>query len=320
MKRLLRYLGLLLLSGSFLLAPAYAHAETSALETAEQVVVIERADTVEVIFGFSTGAAPTTTLVVPVPGRPAASVVGDGAPLFAYLAEVTRPAIRVEPRYIIGIPPFVDPAPTALPVPNAPPLPRADIRAYTADDPRTLVDWLAVHELVLGAGDQTTLTAHLDAGGTVLIVTFAEALNADALPALQLSYSGAAPQINPASAPFDLFVLAAGRRAAASLETLYAGPASELEPAPPVDLLPLFAADMYVTHLRSSEPYTAAITLQAAPTDEPLRRTSVVQEDIYLFERSSTLIGLGLIACLSMLALVGAVAMRRRLDAISPDS
>ncbi len=329
MKLCIYQFGLLALLLSMLIFPVAIRAQAGmplVPIVAEQALLIDHGDQVELIISFTVAAAgPNAVILLPVPGAPTAAPFPEGAQLLDYLAEATRPVIQVEPRSILGIPPLNSPAPTATPSP-VPAVPGAlyQVVTFAPTDAGQLADWFVANNVLLAAADQGVLNAHTAAGGGIVALTFSEPLPAGRLLPLQIRYSAGEPTYSRTAAPvpLDLFVLASGRSAAAGFETFYAGPIAELADLPPT-LSALLPAAAYLTHLHNSgvtSISSAGITLQPAISAAPLRRTLIVQEEIYLFERSSTTIGLGLVACTSLLALVGAVAMRRRLDAINPDS
>lgn len=322
---------LLTLLLSALFVPVKAHAQTPGAHTlpvVEQALLIDHGDRSELILSFSVPAAAESVVMVLTPGTPAATTFPNGADLFAYLAEATRPVTQVEARYIIGLPPLSAATPTVTPsAQRSPAAGSLSLTTFASVDAGSLSDWLAANRFTLTSAEQATLQSHTTAGGSVVALAFVGPLPGGTLPALQISYPAvgvAYPHIlGVAVAPVDLFVLADAQRAAADLELYYAGPTAELNPVPPADVRSLLRSASYLTHLHGSAnpaPSAVGILLQPAPAAAPFRRTRIVREDVYLFERSSTIIGLGLVACTSLLALAGAVAMRRRLDAINPDS
>jgi hypothetical protein len=321
-----RFVLLLTLVGVLLLPPpARAQAPAPPVRLlAEQALLIEHGERVELIVSLTVAVDAPAVVLVPVPGASIVTAFADGAQLFTSLAAVTQPLTQVEPRYVLGLSP-VNP-PTAIVAPtDAPPLaPQSFAFAtYTAGERAPLAAWGAERLLLLTATEEAQLAEHTAAGGG-LVALMLDADIQGALPALQIVYPAetatyARPLGAAATPALDLFVLAAGRRTATDTATHYAGPLEEIAALPPVGQQQL-AFPGYLTHLHQPASSPAlAVTLQAAPSDIPFQRTQVVQEDIYLLQRSSTAIGLGLVACTSLLALVGAVAMRRRLDAINPD-
>jgi hypothetical protein len=325
----MRQFAVLLLFCSVMLFPLPTDAQSPEQFSSEQALLIEHPDRIELILGFTRAAvASNTGILVLAPSAPTASIFTDGAHLFAYLAEATRPAKDIKTRYVIGLPPLDPPAPTALPAPPAaPPAASARLVTYAAGDPVALPDWLTTHRVPLSVAEQAVLEAHLAAGGGLVLLVAPDAALAHSLIAVRISYATAAPGypavLGAAPGALDLYVLADGRRTASSFATYYAAPTTQLDPAPPAALRQLIASDAYLTHLHSAETTPSGfgtIAVEHAASNAPLRRTAVVQEDRYLLQRFSTAIGLGLVACASLLALVGAVALRRRLDAISPDA
>jgi hypothetical protein len=317
---------LLTLVGVFLLPlPARAQAPAPPVRLlAEQALLIEHGERVDLIISLTVAVDAPAVVLVPVPGASTVTAFADGAQLFAALAQATQPLAQVEPRYVLGLP-SVNP-PTAIVAPtDAPPLAPQSFAfaAYTAGERAPLADWVAERRLLLTATHEAQLAEHMAAGGGLVALMLDTGVQG-VLPALQITYPAeTATYVRPlgaAAAPaLDLFVLAAGRRTAADVATHYAGPLGERAFLPPVVQQRLAFAG-YLTHLHQPASFPSpAVTLQTAPSDAPFQRTQVVQEDIYLLQRSSTAVGLGLVACTSLLALVGAVALRRRLDAINPD-
>lgn len=326
MKLPLRSIALLLCLCSLLCAPLSVRAQAPAPRSAVQALLINHDDRVELILALGREAAALAgPMLVATPGTPTVEAFPDGAQLFAYLAEATRPVTQVEPRYVVGISPLPGPGatPPTIVDAGAEPLP-VTILTYAAGDPLPLADWVTTHQLPISPAEQLDLAAHLASGGGIVALELHAPLSAGTLPAVRISYAAEpiVPQVlGDAAQSLDLFVLAAGRQTAPQLETYYAGSMAELDPPPPPALLPLFRSNTYLTHLHSADIIATAspIAVQPAVDNTPLRRTELVQEDVYLFDRSSTAIGLGLVACTSLLALMGAVALRRRLDAINPD-
>jgi hypothetical protein len=317
---------LLTLVGVFLLPlPARAQAPAPPVRLlAEQALLIEHGEQVDLILSLTVAVATPAVVLIPVPGASTVTAFADGVQLFASFAEAAQPLTQVEPRYVLGLPPVNTPPPSIPPVDALPLAPQPyTIATYTAAERAPLAAWVAEQRLLLTSDHAAQLAAHAAAGGG-LVALVLDAGVQGVLPALQITYPAeTATYVRPlgaAAAPaLDLFVLAAGRRTAADVATHYAGPLGERAFLPPVVQQRLAFAG-YLTHLHqpASSP-SPAVTLQTAPSDAPFQRTQVVQEDIYLLQRSSTAVGLGLVACTSLLALVGAVALRRRLDAINPD-
>lgn len=282
-------------------------------------------------------AAPDAAVLFPVPAAPeAVDQPAGGAALFAYLAEATRPLVRTEQRARWGFRDEGDGAAGGAPPAGVDVLGQEVIGGYevarlAADDAGALEAWLAENRYSLPPAAGPILAAYVAEGWAFVAVKLAASAPAGSLDPLRISYTS--PErvypmrlgaLSDMPVSVDLYVLDAGRAESASMETAYAGPAAALDPAPPPELAAIFDGAAYLTRLRARELDPAALTADfvvgRAASDEPYREEIVVYEDLYMLEEApGVFFAMACLVAITPLSLIGALAIRRRMDAIAPD-
>lgn len=305
--------------------------------TSEQALLVvdgERQQLVATV-GLS-DAAPDAAVIFPVPAAPeAVDQPAGGDELFAYLQEATRPLVRTEQRVRWGFR-GDEAVGGAAPARGVEVLGREVIGGYevarlSADDAGALDAWLAEHGFTVPPGAAPILAAYVAEGWSFVAVKLADAAPEGSLAPLRISYSSP-ERVYPirlgalAGMPVsvDLFVLDAGRAEAPPMETTFAGPVAALDPAPPAALAPLFGDAAYLTRLRARELDPATLTTDfavgRAPSDEPFREEVVVTRDVYMLEEAPGIFfAMACLVAITPLSLIGALAIRRRMDALAPD-
>jgi hypothetical protein len=239
-------------------------------------------------------ALPQARIILPLPAEATATIWPDGAPLLDYAATVSGAA--------------------------TPPDATAEALGYTLTPftaPSTALDgWLTQYAPALTPDEHAALTAHHAAGGTLLALRLTDTQATGDLIPLRIQYT--APAQIPAHAPtmravpLDLFVLSTQRMTAPELRTRFAMPLALLElPAP--HAFAAYPTITYLTHLSGRSSADVRL-LSAAESNEPVAASRSPRT------RPTTMIGLSLIFCMSVLALSMAVGLRRRFDAISPET
>lgn len=280
------------------------------------------------------GAESDAAVLFPVPAAPeAVDQPAGGGELFAYLAEATRPLVRTERRMLWGFRDQQDGvgAPAGgVNVLGEDVLGGYQVARLAAEDGAALRTWLDTNGYSLPPAAQPIIEAYVADGWSFVAVKLA-AGGAGSLDPLRISYTSE-QRVYPlrlgalADAPVsvDLYVLDAGRAEATELQTAFAAPVAALDPAPPAALAPLLGEADYLTHLRvrALDPggITDDVVVRAAPTDEPFRDEIVEVEEVYMLEQAPGIFfALACLVAITPLSLIGALALRRRMDAIAPD-
>lgn len=273
---------------------------------------------------------PDAAVIFPVPGVPTVDQPAGGENLFAYLDEATRPLIRREQRLVWGRDQgeTVGGAPPGVSLLGREQLGAYDVARLAADDAGALQGWLAENGYSLPTAAEPILAAYIAEEWSFVAVRLAENAPDGSLAPLRMSYD--APELvyplrlgalSDRPVAMDLYILADRRMSVDGLETVFAGLAAGLEPAPPAELAPLLADAPFLTRLRSSgiDPagITGDLTATPAPNDQPFRAEQVVYENIYLFSGAPLLF---LVICLSVLfsslAVTVSIIVRKRIDTL----
>lgn len=275
-------------------------------------------------------AAPDAAVVFPVPGEPQVDQPPGGDQLFAYLQEATRPEVRREERLVWSISDeTTGGAPAGAQLLGRETIGGYDVARLAADDGAALGDWLADNGYQLPADAAPILSGYAADGWHFVAVKLANAAPDGSLAPLRFSYTADRPvyptrldALGDDAAALDLYVLSSGRTQVDALTTVFAGPASALDPAPPAALADLIGA-RYLTRLRGDalDPasLSADLTVAPAPDDTPYREVLTIYDEVTIFQRTGLIVGLFCVASGSSMAIAIAIGMRRRLDSISPD-
>ena len=279
-------------------------------------------------------AAPDAAVLFPVPGTPQVDQPTGGAALFDYLAEATKPTVRVERRPRWGFPPdegATGGAPAGVSLLGEQLLGGYQVARIAADDAGALQSWLDTNGYSVPEAVRPILAAYVAEGWSFVAVKLADAAPDGALDPLRISYESAELRypmrlgaLSDRPVGVSLFVLAANRVASERMETAFAGPTATLDPAPTAEIAALLGPAPYLTHLRARELAPESLTedfeLARAPTDEPFREERVEVEEVYLLsEAPGIFFALSCLVAITPLSLLAALAIRRRMDAIAPD-
>jgi hypothetical protein len=205
------------------------------------------------------------------------------------------------------------------------------VARLAASDAGALQNWLDAHGYSLPAAARPILDDYVAEGWSFVAVKLAEAAPSGALSPLRISYASddirypmrlGALAAQPVSV--SLFVLATGKMTNERMELHFAGPLSTLEPAPPPELAALLGTTAFLTHLRATELEPASLSadfaIAPAADNQPFRAERVVVEELYMLsEAPGIFFALVCLVAITPLSLLGALAIRRRIDAIAPD-
>jgi hypothetical protein len=273
---------------------------------------------------------PGAAVIFPVPGIPEVEALSSDT-LFSFLAEVTRPLERAEEQLVwrssegaVG-----GAAPGGVNILGQEIVGGYSVARLQADDPSALQTWLDENGYRAPEGAAPILRAYTDAGWAFVAVKLAPNQNAaGALKPLQIAFDSR-EIVYPmrlgalADQPIDvlLYVLADHRVDIPGMETQYAGPVTQLDRAPPVELASIFAAP-YLTKLRNSaiapRTLTADFVARPAASDEPFRKVTVRTIYVDVWSRMALPIaGLVLVILTSAVALGFALGLRRRMNQIA---
>lgn len=304
--------------------------------TREQALLIVDGERQQLLISVDlSDAAPDAALIFPVPAAPdAVDQPAGGEGLFAYLQAATQPLVRTERRVRWGLrrdEAAGGAAPAGVDVLGREVIGGYEVARLAADDAGALNAWLVENGYSLPPAAGPILAAYVAEGWAFVAVRLADAAPEGSLAPLRISYTSP-ERVYPlrlgalagAPAGVDLFVLDAGRVEAPPLETAFAGAVSSLDPAPPPAVAALFGDAVYLTRLRAREldpaTLTADVAVGRAATDEPFREEVVAVEDVYLLEEAPGIFfAMACLVAITPLSLIGALAIRRRMDAIAPD-
>ncbi len=326
----------LLLSG--LLFPAYAQAYGESRQVqmpSAQVLITYTAGYQETITSFYLdNLSAQSVLIFPVPGQPEVDQLSAGMELFTYLEAATRPVEQVVERLVwertsTTIAPTSE-ATAALREPDL--LDDYAITLLPDTGSHTLNTWLETHNYTLPAEMQPTLDAYHERGWQFVLIQLTDDAASDGVLApLRLRFATdqivyPLPLSNRAYQPLTLrvYLLTYQRMLMEPLETVYAGPVTQLDPPPPAHLAHQVTQAPYLTTLYATalDPQTVLTDLVAhtAPTNESYRKVVTVYEEIPLRQQSGILLALFCLVIMNLVTITVALSFRRRFEAISPDS
>lgn len=271
-------------------------------------------------------------IVFPVPGIPEVDQPPGSADLFAYLDEATRPIKRFVSRVVwdSGVTEGAAPA-GAVDVLGREIIGGYDVARLAANDAQALDRWLDANGYALPAGASAILDAYVAEGWKFVAVKLADqTVTAGALAPLRLSFAtdsivypmrlGA---LSTQPLAVDLYVLSSGRVTIDCLETTYAGPVDQLDPAPPATLEPLLSGAPYLTRLRvfalDPSSLTTDFVARPAPDNEPYRAVETIYTEIRPSESYGILAALCCLTLVSVFSVGIGFSFKRRFDTISPD-
>jgi hypothetical protein len=328
---------LTLLAALAALAPGAARACGMPFEASiahEQALLIVDGERQQLITSLDLrDAAPDAAVVLPVPGIPEQVDQPAGADaLFPYLREATAPLVRTETRLRLGTrgDGSAGGAPGGVALLGAETIGGYDVARLAADDAGALQAWLDANGYSVPPAAAPILDDYVADGWSFVAVKLAQSAPNGSLAPLRVSYRSdrlVYPMRlgvhSEQHGSVDLYVLAANRVTAPTMTTRYAGPSALLDPAPSAELADLFASAPYLTWLSAPPPDPAAppsdAALQAAPSDEPYREEIVRYDDIYIFDGAlGVFLAIICLTGLTPLSIVIALALRRRIYAISP--
>jgi hypothetical protein len=278
-------------------------------------------------------AAPDAAVILPVPGLPEeVDQPAGGEALFDYLGEATAPLVRTERRWRLGSSDGMSAgsAPGGVAVLGQETIGGYDVARLAADDASALQAWLDENGYSVPPEAAAIIDSYIAEGWSFVAVKLAQSAPNGSLAPLRVSYQsdkfvypmrlGALSEHHGA---VDLYVLAANRVTAPTMSTRFAGPSAALDPAPSAELASLLAAAPYLTRLSAPPPTPGApsgdAALQAAPSDEPYREETVLYENVYIFDGAlGVFLVIVCLAGLTPLSIVAALALRKRIYAISP--
>lgn len=280
------------------------------------------------------GAGHAAAVIFPVPAEPeAVDQPAGGEALFPYLRDATQPTVRTERRMRWGFPQpgAVGSAPDGVRILGQETLGGYEVARLAAADAGALQAWLDANGYRIPPAAEPILAAYIAEGWGFVAVKLADAAPDGSLAPLRISYTSERRvyplrlgALSDRPVGVDLFVLDAGRAEADRFTTAFAGPVAGLEPPPPLDIAAMLGAAPYLTRLRTAglDPatLTADLTLQRAASDEPFREEIVVYEELYMLDEAPGIFfALACLVMITPLSLIGALAIRRRIDAIAPD-
>ncbi|NNJ10173.1 DUF2330 domain-containing protein [Chloroflexales bacterium ZM16-3] len=279
-------------------------------------------------------ANPNAAVIFPVPATPTVDQPAGGDELFPYLIDATRPLVEQKDRYVWRVRED-DTVGAGAPPPGVSVLSQQILGGFAvasldAADPQALQAWLGQNGYTLPAAADLILAAYVREGWKFVAVKRSAGDREGALSPLRISYEADSlvypmrlGSLSDRPVGVELFVLGDHRSEVSALTTTFAGPLDSLAPAPSGDLADLLAGAPYLTRMRSAELDPASLTadfvIGQAASDEPYREIVTVYQDISFAERYAIM---GIFLCLAAFSPVSfmlALAIRRRLRAISPD-
>ncbi len=217
-------------------------------------------------------------VVLPVPGVPEVAAIEKGDPL-TYLDEATQPPPEVsagsgEDGATAGAAPPVD-------VIGREQIGGYDVTRLASSDPKALDAWLDENGYAVPEGAGPIFDSYIRQGWKFVAIRLAPGSEGRLKP-LRVSFDADIP-IYPmrlsqlSSRPIDLtlYTLADGERQVEGLETVWSGPVTALDPAPPPELADLFAQGNHVTRLEVDE--AAPESFQTDLVIEPLTEAEAAE-------------------------------------------
>lgn len=205
-------------------------------------------------------------VVLPVPGEPRVEAIAHGDPL-AYLDSTTAPAGEVGAAAGSGA--------TAVEVIGREQVGGYDVARLRAGDSGALDSWLGRNGYALPGGAEPILADYIDRRWSFVAIRLAPATEGRLKP-LEVSfrtdrvvYPMRLEQLATDPVSLTLYTLAGGERRVAGLETVWAGPVSDLDPQPPASLSQLFGNGGYLTRMQATgvEParFTTDLVVEPLP-------------------------------------------------------
>jgi hypothetical protein len=250
------WLGLLAATVLLVAAPAGACGCGVALDAAvtrERALIVDRQGREEIIasFDLQSEGAGRAAIVIPVPADPEVEEIAQGDPL-TYLDIATAPepesgggadtaaagAVDVIGRDVIG---------------------GYDVARLRADDSDALDGWLDENGYTLPDGAEPILAGYVEDGWRYYVAIRLAPYAQGALKPLRIAFDTDElvypMRLNQlATAPLDLtlYVLSGDERLIDGLDVAWSGSVDELEPDPPAELEPIFAAGTHLTKLTAT--------------------------------------------------------------------
>jgi|HigsolmetaAR201D_1030396.scaffolds.fasta_scaffold04306_3 hypothetical protein len=304
-----------------------------ALIPSEQALIIFRDGRQELIPSLHLQSdQPGAAVIFPLPA--AASITeGPDNTLFDYLNEVTQPEIKEVERLVWrDTEGMVGSAPGGVHVVEHTTIGGYSVAQLEADDVDALQQWFDENNYSVPANATPILQSYIDDGWTFVAIKLADNQQSDgALKPLRITfdtpeliYPMRLSALSEQALDVQLYVLAEQRVEIDPLETLYAGPVSDLDQPPPAEFAELFQAS-YLTKLRNTHINPSTITddyvVRPAASNEPFRQ--VIERTIYIngWNRMALpILGIAAVVFCSSLALGIAYNIRRRIDILAgPD-
>ncbi|HEY8002214.1 MAG TPA: DUF2330 domain-containing protein [Solirubrobacterales bacterium] len=231
----------------------------------ESGLVIERPGREQIVLSLdlSSDSSERAAVVLPVPGLPTVDAIEDGDPLaYLDLATATAPAPAVGSSAGGG---------EAAAAPPVEVIGRENVGGYDvarlgAGDALALDHWLSENGYTLPAGAEPILSDYIDAGWSFVAIRLAPEAEGRLKP-LRVSfatdeavYPMRLEQLATSPVNLTLYTLADGERKVDGLETVFAAPVDELDPAPPPQLADLLAEGTEVTRMEALDVDPASFT------------------------------------------------------------
>ena len=264
-------------------------------------------------------------VLFPVPGVPEVDQPPGAERLFDYLAEATKPTQQaLTPQTNAARNDGVDIG--GVQVLGRTMIGGYDVARLDANDPQALARWLSDNEYMLPPEAQPILNAYISEGWKFVAVKLANGSPANgSLAPLRIRFA-AQQVVYPtrlaalASQPIDLqlYLLSDHRMRIDGMETLFAGPVTQLSPAPDSAVSALLADTSYLTSLHAPALDHASIhgdfAIYRAADDTPYRAVEQVKRQTAPLRSYALPLALICSVLLSLSAFMGSLAIRRRLD------
>lgn len=270
-------------------------------------------------------------VLFPVPGEPEVDQPTGGEELFAYLNEATKPLRQEQRRVVWGNAPLsAGRATEGVQVLGREIIGGYDVARLAANDAQALEQWLDANGYSMPADAQPILAAYVQEGWHFVAVKLAPGGRAGSLAPLRMSFT-ADEIVYPmrlgalADRPVavQLYVLTDQRVTIDQLETRYAGPRAQLDPAPPDSLAALLDDAPYLTRMEAAaldpQSLTDDFVARPAPNNEPFRAVETVYTDVPAAQVYGVPAAMICLAGISIMAFLVGLLFKRRFDAINPD-
>ena len=297
---------------------------------AEQALIIYSGDRQQIITSVQLEATePGAAVVFPVPGVPEVELISGGDQLFSWLEEATKPTERVQQRVRWRDDDTVGGRPTGgVSLLGRELLGGYDVARLAANDPGELLQWLQQNGYSVPAAMQPALDAYVAEGWKFVAVRLADDAPASgalaplgiSFPATQIVYPLRFAALADRPLDLQLYVLSDHRVEIDGMQTLFAGPAAQLSPPPVAELAQLMATAPFLTKLRNPavDPATVKGDLmpRRAANDELYREVVTVYRYVSPTAAYGLPLALGCGVMLNVIAIAGAIAIRKRIDRI----